>query len=139
MKTLGENRKKNHDPAEADFRETILVVDDDAGILDSCKTTLEYSGYQVLLAKDGFEAVDLFRKSSDSISCVLLDLRMPEKPGEDVYQELREINPEVPVVLFTAHCDDQSIQHLVKEGVVGIVPKPYSYSELMATLDEVLF
>ena len=69
---------------------TILLVDDEAPVRTVAARMLERCGYQVLLAADGYEAVEQFRAHSKEIACVLLDLAMPRMDGEGVLEDLGE-------------------------------------------------
>ena len=116
----------------------ILVVDDEEIVRDTTRTILEFAGYKVIVAKDGFEAVDRFQEASEQISCVLLDFRMPGKNGEETLSEIREINSVTPVVLVSAYCNEDSVKRMIQSGLSGLISKPYRCEDLMDVLDELV-
>src|SRR5262249_15513187 len=83
--------------------ETILVVDDEETLRYLAKDLLEAYGYNVMLAADGQEALELFLRYKEKIDLVLLDMVMPRMSGRELYHKLLEINPAVKVVLSTGY------------------------------------
>ena len=138
MQVNGKPQHQNTVTSSDEDREIILVADDEEIVRESTKTMLEFSGYKVIVARDGVEAVEKFHEARGKISCVLLDLRMPEKNGEETLQEIRETDDDIPVVLVSAYCDEVTVKRLAQSGISGVVPKPYRYEDLTAILDEVL-
>jgi DNA-binding response OmpR family regulator len=109
----------------------ILVVDDNPYVLDVIKLGLEEERYKVHLHLKGKTALEFFQGHSQEISAVLLDYMMPEMNGAAVFDELRRINPGVPVILITGFCDDaKKSEHLVK-NVAGFLVKPFKLQELV--------
>jgi CheY-like chemotaxis protein len=80
---------------------SILLADDNKNIREFCKRELEDEGYQVRLAADGFEAIASFRGQSPDM--VVLDIAMPILDGLQVLEQIRAIDPRMPVVLFSAY------------------------------------
>ena len=117
---------------------TVLVVDDEESVRETCRQVLELSGYKVLVAEDGIEALRIFREHSEIVACVLLDLRMPRKNGEETLNELRQLNAELPVIMFSAYADDDTLQRLKEEGLSAVVPKPYRLDKLVSKLNGLL-
>ena len=87
--------------AEKDIggKETILLVDDEAFILEVSRDMLEAKGYRVLLAGDGKEGIAVYKKNRDEIDIVILDMVMPYMGGGEIYDRLKEINPDIKVLL----------------------------------------
>jgi len=108
---------------------TILVVDDEEMVRRAAGAMLEQYGYTVLLAQDGQRAIDLFRRVGDQISLVLLDLTMPVMSGEETLRQLKNIRPEVRVVLSSGYNEIEAVQHF-SEGLNGFIQKPYTPSQL---------
>ena len=132
----------NEDDADADRdwrgTGTILIVDDEQTVRTVAKQMAERFGFDVLLAADGIEAVELFRENSDDIACVLLDLTMPRMDGEEAFREMRRIDPEVSVILCSGYNKQDATQRFVGKGLVGFMQKPFQLSTLRETLQSVL-
>ena len=109
---------------------TILVVDDEEMVRRAAGAMLEQYGYTVLLAQDGQRAIDLFRRVGDQISLVLLDLTMPVMSGEETLRQLKNIRPEVRVVLSSGYNEIEAVQHFSGKGLNGFIQKPYTSSQL---------
>jgi DNA-binding response OmpR family regulator len=110
-------------------KETILLVDDEQMIRNLGRTILERHGYEVLLAVDGQEAVDVYQREEARIDLVILDLTMPRLSGQDALRELLRINPHVRVLFASGY----SAEHLIEADhgrVLGFVAKPYRPREL---------
>jgi len=110
-------------------RETILLVDDEEAIRCLGRSILEKFGYEVLLASDGKEAVELYRREQERIDLVLLDLRMPRMSGHDAFQQMLQINPDVPVVVVSGF-SDQYITEADQQRIRGFLGKPFLPDEL---------
>ncbi len=113
--------------------ETILVVDDEQMIRNLGRTILQRQGYEVLLAEDGQEAVEIYTREPQRIDLVILDLTMPRLSGRDTLRELRQINPDVPV-LFASGYSAEHMSDSEREGVLGFINKPYRPQELANTV-----
>jgi CheY-like chemotaxis protein len=116
---------------------TILVVDDEEAIRQVAKTTLERFGYQVLLARNGIEAVEVFGQVPEQITVVLLDLTMPLMSGEETLRRLRAVRPDVPVLLSSGYNQIEVIKRFTGQGLAGFIAKPYSAATLAARVKSV--
>jgi CheY-like chemotaxis protein len=110
---------------------TILVVDDEQMALVLIKRLLSESGYQVVTAQSGFEALDLFRRQPQAFQLVLLDLTMPFMDGEETFHRLREIRADIPVVLCTGFIRSDRLDRLMKAGIAGFLRKPLAPDEIV--------
>ncbi|MBW1933358.1 MAG: response regulator, partial [Deltaproteobacteria bacterium] len=81
---------------------TILLVDDEESVREVSQELLETIGYNILTAKDGKEALEVYKKYRDTIDLVLLDMVMPNMGGSKVYDRLKEMNPGVKVLIWGA-------------------------------------
>jgi len=108
----------------------ILVVDDQEIVANVVSHMLRRLGYQVAAAGNGREAVEYYRKHGERVDLVLLDLIMPEMDGRQCFRALRELNPDVRVLLSTAASVEDEAEGIVEEGVLGVLKKPYRVSEL---------
>ncbi|MBI5691214.1 MAG: PAS domain S-box protein [Verrucomicrobia bacterium] len=126
-------------PAKAVPTGKILVVDDEDTVRRVARTLLERQGWPVIEAVDGAQAIEVFRRHTGEIRCVLLDLSMPKLGGVETYRALRGIRPDVPVVLCSGFAEDQRAARLVMaEGLAGFVPKPYSSASLLAEIERAI-
>ncbi len=117
---------------------TVLIVDDDAGILRFVTRVINGMGLETLQAKDGQEGVEVFREHADTISCVLLDLTMPRRNGWESFQEMRKIRDDVPVVLSSGFDEAELSKRFGRRGLAGFISKPYKISQLEKILRSVL-
>ena len=118
--------------------ETVLVVDDEDIIIDVCQQVIEKLGYEVWAAKSGKEAIDILKKNADKIHLVILDMIMPEMDGGDTYDRLREINPDVKVLLASGYSIDGRATEILKRGCNGFIQKPFNLENLSNKIREVL-
>ena len=114
----------------------ILVAEDDVNIRMGLVDTLESEEYRVIEAKDGKEAMLLFK--NDSFDLVLLDIMMPEKSGYDVCRDIRAINEDVPIIMLTAKGDEIDKVVGLKLGADDYITKPFGVHELLARIAAVL-
>jgi len=119
-------------------RETILIVDDEPSIIDVTRDILKVLGYEVLTAKGGREAVQLYRQQADRIDLVILDMVMPDMGGEDTFDLLRAIQPAVRVILASGYSEAGQVQQLMERGCRGFLPKPYRITDLAKKVRAVL-
>jgi signal transduction histidine kinase/CheY-like chemotaxis protein len=113
--------------------ETVLLVDDEAVIRGLGRTVLRHYGYEVLLAEDGEQAVNLYRQQNHRIALVILDLAMPRLSGRDALSRLLQIDPDVRVLL-TSGCPAAQGTGLGTPGVCGFLGKPYREQDLAAAV-----
>jgi CheY-like chemotaxis protein len=116
----------------------ILVVDDEEMALMLVKQLLTTAGYQVTTAQSGFECLDLFRRRPLSYQLVLLDLTMPFMDGEETFHRLREIRPDVPVMLCTGFIQNERLEQLMTAGLAGFLRKPFAPDEIAAQVKAIL-
>ena len=99
---------------------TVLIVDDEEMVRMAMSTALSHAGYIVLDVASGIEALDLYRRHSERINVIVLDLVLPEVWGDDILPQLRQITPDVKVIV----CSGYDIQEGEFEGVEAILKKP---------------
>ncbi len=116
----------------------VLLVDDDPSILQVGKHMLEWIGFDVVTAADGWEAVRIYRERPDEIQLVLLDLTMPNLDGQETLRELQSIRMDVPVILSSGYTEHDVMQRLAGSAFSGFVAKPYSLTNLQSVLQTVL-
>jgi PAS domain S-box-containing protein len=118
--------------------ETILLVDDEALIVDVSKKMIEGLGYEVLPAKSGDEALKIYQRSYDRIDIVILDMIMPYLNGGEVYKLMKEINPEVKVLLSSGYSLNGQAESIMERGCNGFIQKPFDVGQLSQKIREVL-
>lgn len=111
-------------------QEVILVIDDDRDILNCVRRLLIQEGWVVLTASDPLEGLQLYEAHRDTIQVVLLDYFLPNLRGDEVFERLQRINPQVRVLLTTA-CEDVVSPKMLQGGLYGFVQKPLSPRELI--------
>ncbi|WP_341530809.1 ATP-binding protein [Nostoc sp. UHCC 0302] len=119
-------------------QELILVVDDEAAICESTKTSLEKSNYRVITASDGIEALVLYVQHKDEISAVLMDMMMPEMDGLTTIRMLKQVNPLVSVISVSGIAESSQVDLALYSGAKTFLSKPYTLQELLKTLNTVL-
>jgi nitrogen-specific signal transduction histidine kinase/CheY-like chemotaxis protein len=118
--------------------ETILLVDDEQLIREVSREMLEVSGYNVLLAGSGQEAIDIYKDHQDPINLVILDLIMPEMGGGEVYDRLKEINPAVKVLLSSGYSINGEATEIIERGCDGFIQKPFRILDLSQKINKIL-
>ncbi len=116
----------------------VLVVDDEEWIRDLTVKRLEHLGYEALEAKDGVEALEIFKDRFKDISCVLLDLTMPNKGGAQVFSEMRSIFPGVKVLLASGYDEQEALRRFGDVPPTGFIHKPHDLKTLADKLDNIL-
>jgi len=117
---------------------TILLVDDEDIVLDACKRMLNALGYEVLLARSGKEAIELYKANKDKVDLVLLDMVMPEMGGGETYDQMKEINPTIKVLLSSGYSIDGQATDILDRGCNAFIQKPFSMSDLSQKIRAVL-
>jgi DNA-binding NtrC family response regulator len=116
--------------------ERILVVDDEEQMRDLLAKVLERKGYQVAVCGDGTEAIAFLEKEPADL--VVTDVRMPGLTGMEALRAIKELNPEIVVIIMTAFGSiDQAVQ-AVKEGAYDYINKPFKIDEMLLTIDKAL-
>ncbi len=110
-------------------KEHILYVEDDETLSFVTKDNLELNGYEVTHAKDGKEAVTMFKK--DKFDLCLVDVMLPEMDGYMVAQEIRSRHSEIPIIFLTAKSLKEDKIHGLKIGADDYITKPFSIEELI--------
>ena len=114
------------------LKPSVLIVDDESGILDSLNILLRNEGFAPRLAHGGKEGLEKINEMSPDI--VLTDIRMPNVSGVEILAAAREADPDVPVILMTAQATLQSAMQAVNAGAYYYIQKPFRNDELVAIL-----
>ena len=118
--------------------ETVLFVDDENMIIDVAKEVLEHLGYKVLIAGSGKEAIEIYNKSQTQIDIVLLDMVMPDMNGSNTYDRMKDMNPNVKVLLSSGYSINSQATEILDRGCNGFIQKPFKMKELSQKLREIL-
>ncbi len=115
----------------------ILFADDDKICLDVSVQMLQKLGYTVLEAKDGHEAIEVYKNNQDRIDLVILDMRMPHDGGY-TFEQLKKINSDIKIILISGYTKDYGISELEKQGCVGFLQKPFDAKALSQKIMDAL-
>jgi two-component system, cell cycle sensor histidine kinase and response regulator CckA len=118
--------------------ETVLIAEDDAAVRALVKEALEQSGYTVIEAVDGEDAVSVFAKNRDRVRLLILDVIMPKKNGKQVYEEIRRDRPDVKVIFSSGYTADILYKKRFLDGDFSFIPKPVSPAKLLRLVRETL-
>lgn len=117
---------------------TILLVDDEESVREVTREVLKQFGFTVLVACDGREAVDCFKQHAAEISCVLLDMAMPRMNGAETYEELRQIRPNIPIILASGYSSRDITDRIEMGPLTAFLGKPYQLQTLHEKLRDVM-
>jgi len=113
---------------------TVLLVDDEQPVRTAIGRVLRRNGADVVVAENGEQAIEIFRERKDEIDCVLLDLTMPQMNGEETFRALKDIQPDVRVVLNSGYAELEMLDRFRGRGFAGYLQKPASAAKLLYTL-----
>lgn len=108
---------------------TILIVDDELEMTEELKEILEDEGYKVVVAFDGVEALEKFRRQRFCL--ILLDVKMPKMNGVETYRAMKWINPAVPVIIVTGSFAKKNAEQALQEGANDVIYKPFDVEKLL--------
>ena len=129
-------RKMNLDVEGGD--ETILLVDDEMGILNIGSDILKIYGYRTFTASSGESALELYEDKKGEIDLVVLDIGMPGMGGHKCFEELLKIDPDVKVIVASGYALEGKVKEMLNAGASGFISKPYQLSELLKKIRETL-
>ena len=131
-------KEKRADEALMRGSENVLLVDDEDLIIDVGEQILKRMGYTVFIARSGREAIEIFSKKKDDIDMVILDMIMPDMSGGETYDRLREIHPDIKVLLSSGYSLRGQAREILARGCKGFIQKPFNMRELSHKLRGVL-
>jgi len=118
--------------------ETILLVDDEEDIIDVGAEILEALGYKVMTAKNGEEAIQLYKENIDIINALIIDMVMPRMSGSELYKQIKTLNSEVKVLLASGYSIDGEATKILEQGCNGFIQKPFGMVELSQEIRNIL-
>jgi len=116
---------------------TVLVIEDEEALRAGVAKMLRKSGFAVIEAGDGFAGVEAFKAMAQKIKVVLLDMNLPGKSGADVLAELRQIRPNVKVILTTGYSQETALKTIDKDEFARFMPKPYRLGDLVDCIQKI--
>jgi PAS domain S-box-containing protein len=119
-------------------RGCVLVVDDEESVRSTASAMLRKLGFEVALAEDGLEAVQIFRATADRFAMVLMDLTMPRMEGKQAFIEMRSIRSDVRVVLMSGFNEQEITRQLPSQDSLGFLQKPFGIEDLTSVVQSVL-
>ncbi len=131
-------RTEKPSPQKILGRETILLVDDEEKVLKLCRDSMKLLGYTVYTADSGDKAVGIFSEKADTIDVVVLDMIMPGLSGKETYRRLKQIDPQVRVLLASGYAMEGQAEDILKEGCTGFIQKPFKMEQLSLTIQEIV-
>lgn len=111
----------------------VLIVDDEPSVGDALRLVLESNGYEVVLVTNGLDGIDQVRRRRFGFSVV--DLFLTDISGFQVITGIRKHQPEIPIVLITAHGSEQVFAEAKKLGAIGGLAKPFPPAEILKLID----
>ena len=135
-KELPEEKRPREDILKG--KETVLLVDDEEIVRGISGQMLEKLNYETILAGSGKEALEIYRKNKDKIDMIILDMIMPDMGGGETYDSLKEINPNVKVLLSSGYSIDGQAQEILDRGCNGFIQKPFGMKQLSQEIRAVL-
>jgi len=117
---------------------TVLLVDDEKMVLEVGMAILQRLGHAVVTAESGEEALDQLTAHRDAIGCVVLDLTMPGMDGKETFKRLREMAPQLPIIIASGLSADQVASQFSTDPVTAVIQKPYQVADLSATIQHIL-
>ncbi len=118
--------------------ETVLLVDDEEKPIMVEELMLKELGYEVVTARSGREAIEQYQNHKNSFDLVALDMIMPEMSGKETYERLKEIDPDVKVLLVSGYTINKQVKELMDMGCNGFIQKPFDILQLSQKIRDVL-
>jgi CheY-like chemotaxis protein len=131
---------KEKDLAKEPLRgtETVLIVEYEDMLLDVSQQMLKAIGYKVIVARTGKEAIEIYKKRKDDVDMVILDMIMPDMGGGEAYDKLKEINPDIRVLLSSGYSIEGEARQTLARGCNGFIQKPFSIKQLSEKIRAIL-
>ena len=131
-------QEKEHKRAVVNGSETILMVDDEELVIEVGSKLLQRLGYNVLTARNGLQAAEIYQAKQGDIDCVILDMIMPDQNGGETYDKLKQIDNDIVVLLSSGYSLNEQATKILNRGCNGFIQKPFNLKELSWKIREVL-
>jgi len=116
----------------------VLVVDDEEAVREMGEVLVASLGHDVVTARDGVDALDVFAQRGDGIGCVVLDISMPRLDGWETLVQLRRVRPDLPIVMVSGYERSQAMDHRDGANEVVYLHKPFTRHEMAAAIDKAM-
>ncbi|MCB8981914.1 MAG: response regulator [Ardenticatenaceae bacterium] len=117
---------------------TVLVIDDQETLLTVVLDMLTAKGMNVLTARSGREGIRVFQENAQTIDVVLLDMKMPDLNGDEVFAELEALDPKVRVIITTGYEEREALARFNGQQKVAFIQKPYRFKILVEMIAAIL-
>ena len=117
---------------------TILVIEDEPDVMEITHATLKRLGYEVIEATTGKEALLRLKEAQKPIDVALLDVKLPDMNGLELYTQIMENRPALKVLVFSGYAQDGPVREILNSGAEGFIQKPFSIKSLSKKLKEIL-
>jgi DNA-binding NtrC family response regulator len=118
--------------------EVVLFVDDEEMICDIGDQILKAMGYRTIIARNGEEAVEIYKQNQDRIDMVILDIFMPKMGGVEAFDRMKQVNPNVKVLISSGCNLNDQVMEIIGRGCNGFIQKPFRFKDLSYKMREVL-
>ena len=117
---------------------TILLAEDEVQLALTVRAMLEELGFNVIVASNGKEALELYHENAADITLVVADIGMPIMNGYEMFRELKKLDPKLPIIISSGFGDDEVTVALSRDAIAGLVSKPYKFDLLRRVLKSVI-
>ncbi len=117
---------------------SILLIDDEEGVIEVCSEMLKNLGYQVKAVTDGIQAIEVLKSSDFNIDLVILDMVMPIINGQQTFEKIRKIDPDIKILVCSGYTKEDKIQKMIEQGCNEYILKPFDVAVLSEKLNKVL-
>jgi two-component system, NtrC family, response regulator HydG len=115
-------------------RMKVLVVDDDPGIRETLFDIMTDLGFNVVIAKDGYQAIE--KMDNNGFDVALIDVRMPGISGVETFRKIKTTHPGFSAFLMTAYAPNDQVSAALKEGILGVIDKPFDVFKICKMIAE---
>ena len=125
-------------PLQMQDAATILLVEDEDGVRELIEEGLKFHGYQIIVAKNGAEALAIYKAASHSIDLLLTDVVMPKMSGHELTQKITAINPSIKTLYITGYTDARIMDHGIGKSATNLLQKPFTIGKLIDKIASLL-
>jgi two-component system cell cycle sensor histidine kinase/response regulator CckA len=118
--------------------ETILVIEDEEHLREIVTTTLKNVGYNILVAKDGLEGLNIYKERYQEIDLVFSDLGLPKLPGDQMFLQMKKMHSNIKAIIVTGYIEIEKKSNLYKQGVKQVIQKPLQMSDILNSVRAIL-
>ncbi len=135
---VNDNKDTEEDKQIYSGKGSILLVDDEKGVIEVCSEMLESLGYKVKAVSSGLEAIAVLKDKTTQIDLVILDMVMPQMNGQETYEKIKTFDPEMKVLVSSGYSRENEIDEMMEKGCNGFILKPFDVATLSEKINAVL-